>query len=96
VKQRRKWHDRFIRAFARTGNVTTSAAAAGVSREAAYHAREIEPGDTHENDPPALRASFAKHPMWVTPYDDAVLVMPGTRNLKPGGTAVRIGRFASD
>ncbi len=30
---------------------------------------------------------------WVTPYDDAVLVMPGTRNLKPGGTAVRIGRF---
>ncbi len=34
--------------------------------------------------------------VWVTPYDDAVLVMPGTRNLKPGGTAVRIGRFASD
>jgi predicted deacylase len=32
--------------------------------------------------------------VWVTPYDDAVLVMPGTRNLKPGGTAVRIGRFA--
>jgi predicted deacylase len=32
--------------------------------------------------------------IWVTPYDDAVLVMPGTRNLKPGGTAVRIGRFA--
>ena len=31
--------------------------------------------------------------VWVTPYDDAVLVMPGTRNLKPGGTAVRIGRF---
>ena len=33
--------------------------------------------------------------IWVTPYDDAVLVMPGTRNLKPGGTAVRIGRFES-
>ncbi|MDQ6638054.1 MAG: succinylglutamate desuccinylase/aspartoacylase family protein [Pseudomonadota bacterium] len=33
--------------------------------------------------------------VWVTPYDDAVLVMPGTHNLKPGGTAVRIGRFAS-
>jgi predicted deacylase len=33
--------------------------------------------------------------VWLTPYDDAVLVMPGTRNLKPGGTAVRIGRFAS-
>ena len=33
--------------------------------------------------------------VWVTPYDDAVLVMPGTRNLKPGGTAVRIGRFES-
>jgi hypothetical protein len=31
--------------------------------------------------------------VWVTPYDDAVLVMPGTRNLKPGGTAARIGRF---
>ncbi len=31
--------------------------------------------------------------VWVTPYDDAVLVMPGTRNLKPGGTAVRLGRF---
>lgn len=28
----------------------------------------------------------------VTPYDLAVLVMPGTRNLKPGGTAVRLGR----
>ena len=31
--------------------------------------------------------------VWRTPYDDAVLVMPGTHNLKPGGTAVRIGRF---
>ena len=31
--------------------------------------------------------------IWVTPYDDAVMVMPGTRNLKPGGTAVRLGRF---
>ena len=30
---------------------------------------------------------------WKTPYDDCVLVMPGTRNLKPGGTAVRLGRF---
>jgi len=34
--------------------------------------------------------------VWRTPYDDAVLVMPGTRNLQPGGTAVRIGRFAAD
>ena len=34
--------------------------------------------------------------VWTTPYDDAVLVMPGTRNLKPGGTAVRIGRFEAD
>ena len=33
--------------------------------------------------------------VWVTPYDDTVLVMPGTRNLKPGGTAVRLGRFES-
>jgi len=32
---------------------------------------------------------------WLTPYDDCVLVMPGTRNLKPGGTAVRLGRFES-
>jgi predicted deacylase len=31
--------------------------------------------------------------VWVTPYDDCVLVMPGTNNLKPGGTAVRLGRF---
>jgi len=31
--------------------------------------------------------------IWLTPYDDCVLVMPGTRNLKPGGTAVRLGRF---
>ncbi len=29
----------------------------------------------------------------TTPYDHTVLVMPGTRNLKPGGTAVRLGRF---
>ena len=33
--------------------------------------------------------------IWRTPYDDTVLVMPGTRNLKPGGTAVRLGRFAT-
>ncbi|MDE2147207.1 MAG: succinylglutamate desuccinylase/aspartoacylase family protein [Burkholderiales bacterium] len=31
--------------------------------------------------------------VWTTPYDDTVLVMPGTHNLKPGGTAVRLGRF---
>ena len=31
--------------------------------------------------------------VFTTPYDDAVLVMPGTHNLKPGGTAVRLGRF---
>ena len=33
--------------------------------------------------------------VWTTPYDDAVLVMRGTRNLTPGGTAVRLGRFAT-
>ena len=33
--------------------------------------------------------------VWVTPYDDCVLVMPGTHNLKAGGTAVRLGRFES-
>ena len=31
--------------------------------------------------------------IWTTPYDNTVLVMPGTHNLKPGGTAVRLGRF---
>ena len=33
--------------------------------------------------------------VWLTPYDRCVLVMPGTHNLKPGGTAVRLGRFES-
>lgn len=33
--------------------------------------------------------------VWHAPYDDTVLVMPGTHNLKPGGTAVRLGRFES-
>ena len=37
-------------------------------------------------------AQDGKH-VWVTPYDDCVLVMPGTHNLKAGGTAVRLGRF---
>lgn len=31
--------------------------------------------------------------LWLTPHDNTVLVMPGTRNLKPGGTAVRLGRY---
>jgi predicted deacylase len=31
--------------------------------------------------------------VWTTPYDRCVLVMPGTRNLRPGGTAVRLGRY---
>ena len=31
--------------------------------------------------------------VWKTPYDNCVLVMPGTKNLKAGGTAVRLGRF---
>jgi predicted deacylase len=31
--------------------------------------------------------------VWTTPYDHTVLVMPGTHNLQPGGTAVRLGRF---
>ena len=31
--------------------------------------------------------------LWLTPYDHTVLVMPGTHNLKPGDTAVRLGRF---
>ena len=31
--------------------------------------------------------------IWHTPYDDCVLVMPGTRDFKAGATAVRLGRF---
>lgn len=31
--------------------------------------------------------------VWTAPYDDCVLVMPGTHNLQPGGTAVRLGRY---
>jgi predicted deacylase len=31
--------------------------------------------------------------VWLSPYDGCVLVMPGKRNLKAGGTAVRLGRF---
>ncbi|HEV8095747.1 MAG TPA: succinylglutamate desuccinylase/aspartoacylase family protein [Burkholderiales bacterium] len=32
---------------------------------------------------------------WRTPYDDCVLVMPGTTHLKPGNTTVRLGRYQS-
>ena len=31
--------------------------------------------------------------VWRAPFDRTVLVMPGTRNLRPGVTAVRLGRF---
>jgi hypothetical protein len=31
--------------------------------------------------------------VWRTPHDDTVLVMPATRRLAPGGTAVRLGRW---
>jgi len=31
--------------------------------------------------------------VWRTPYDNCVLVMPGTAHLKPGNTTVRLGRF---
>ena len=30
---------------------------------------------------------------WKTPYDDCVMVMPSTVHLKPGSTAVRLGRY---
>jgi predicted deacylase len=30
---------------------------------------------------------------WLAPYDDTVLVMPGANHLKPGNTAVRLGRW---
>jgi predicted deacylase len=31
--------------------------------------------------------------VWLSPYDDCVLVMPGTAHAKPGNTMVRLGRF---
>ncbi len=31
--------------------------------------------------------------VWVTPYDNAVLVMPSVTRAKPGNTMVRLGRF---
>jgi predicted deacylase len=31
--------------------------------------------------------------VWRSPYDDCVLVMPGTAHAKPGNTVVRLGRF---
>jgi predicted deacylase len=31
--------------------------------------------------------------LWRAPFDRTVLVMPGTRNLRPGVTAVRLGRW---
>jgi hypothetical protein len=31
--------------------------------------------------------------VWTSPYDDCVLVMPGTAHAKPGNTVVRLGRF---
>ena len=30
---------------------------------------------------------------WRTPYDDCVMVMPSIVHLKPGSTAVRLGRY---
>lgn len=31
--------------------------------------------------------------VWTSPYDDCVLVMPGTAHARPGNTVVRLGRF---
>lgn len=31
--------------------------------------------------------------VWLAPYDDTVLVMPGLAHLKPGNTMVRLGRY---
>nr|WP_316641687.1 M14 family metallopeptidase [uncultured Roseateles sp.] len=33
--------------------------------------------------------------VWVTPYDNTVMVMPSLNNAKPGTTRVRLGRFES-
>ena len=48
----------------------------------------------------ALYAADARTPVaydgdtvWRTPYDDCVMVMPGAAHLKPGNTAVRLGRY---
>ncbi|HZM33615.1 MAG TPA: succinylglutamate desuccinylase/aspartoacylase family protein [Burkholderiales bacterium] len=32
--------------------------------------------------------------VWMTPYDDCVMVMPSMAHLKPGTTMVRLGRYA--
>ena len=32
--------------------------------------------------------------VWVTPYDDCVMVMPSLIHLKPGTTMVRLGQYA--
>jgi hypothetical protein len=37
--------------------------------------------------------AFDGNRTWTTPYDDAVLVMPSLRHLKPGTTMVRLGRY---
>jgi len=55
------------------------------------HARLSRASISHESSSEVICAYVER--IWRTPYDDAVLVMPGTRNLKPGGTAVRLGRF---
>ena len=31
--------------------------------------------------------------VWLAPYDDCVLVMPGMNHLKPGNTMARLGRY---
>jgi hypothetical protein len=44
---------------------------------------------------PQAGTAFAQdgETVFTTPYDNTVLVMPGARRLKPGMTAVRLGRF---
>ncbi len=37
-------------------------------------------------------AQDADH-IWLSPYDDAVMVMPGLAHVKPGNTMVRLGRY---
>ncbi len=54
-----------------------------------YRGLEVIP---HAGTPVA----FDGDTVWRTPYDDAVLVMPSMRHLKPGTTMVRLGRYDSD
>ncbi len=65
-----------------------------VARSAGFHFLRPTPGLGVIPNAGTPLAQDGGH-VWHTPYDNTVLVMPGTHNLQPGGTAVRLGRFES-